>query len=80
MGLVRLLLVVLVIWLLLSVIRWMRRRVMIEKTRGTTPEVARMVRCAYCGLYVTSDEAVRAGGESFCSNEHKAAKKRNLSS
>ncbi len=80
MGLLRLLVIVVVIWLALSVIKWLRHRVIKERNTRSAPEVTRMVRCAYCGLYVTSDEAVRAGDQTFCSSEHKASLNRNHSS
>ena len=30
-----------------------------------------MVKCAHCGLHLSSHEAISAGSQSFCSTEHR---------
>ena len=36
-------------------------------------EQTEIVQCAHCGVYVPGDEAVRQGGRTYCSPEHRDA-------
>lgn len=48
---------------------WRQRRSLQDKRQTPAPP-AHMVRCAHCGLHVPEDEAVKADGRDYCSEEH----------
>jgi uncharacterized protein len=40
--------------------------------RKQPPQAIEMVRCAYCGVHLPVDEAVRDGAARYCSEAHRA--------
>ena len=67
-GIRQLLVIIAVIAVILIVRRLMNRSPI---KRPPQMAAARMVRCAHCGLYLPSEDAVRADGLTFCSIEHR---------
>ncbi len=67
----RLLLIALAVWAAVMAVRALRARGPARREpRRRLPEGERMVRCARCGTFVPESRAVRAGGETYCSDEH----------
>ena len=74
MGLIRLIILAIVVYLVWQLIkRWQNRPV----GRGDQGESRRlegsMVRCDHCGLFVPRDEAIEEGGRHYCSEAHRLA-------
>ena len=67
---IRLLFLLLLIALAVAAVR----RLLLPPTdRRGSPSTQRLVQCAHCGVYVTEDSAVRDGGRSYCSEQHRQA-------
>ena len=59
--------IALVYWLL----KGYRRNLESRQARGATREIENMVRCAHRGMHLPRGESVSAGGEFYCSAEHR---------
>jgi len=70
MGLFRLILLVAVVWLVLGLVRRLRQGPA-RPPSAAPPQSTHMVRCDHCGVYVPEGEAVRAGGQVYCSTAHR---------
>lgn len=69
MGLIRLLLLALLLYLI-----WRLLRGVFSPRQPTRPLAAeRMLRCTHCGLNVPERECVHHAGRTFCSAEHHRA-------
>jgi len=69
--LVRLLLIVAIIALVYWLLKGYRRNLESRQERGAVREIENMVRCAHCGMHLPRGESVSAGGEFYCSAEHR---------
>lgn len=62
-------------FLLLVAIGWIAYKAWRKAAGGAAPRPAPaaedMVRCAHCGVHLPRSESVTAGGELFCSEEHR---------
>lgn len=69
-------LILIVIGLLLYVIigNLIRKK---KKLPRSTSDLGEMVRCQHCGLHILEQEAIREGGNYFCSQEHLEARQKN---
>ena len=75
MGITRLILILIGIWVLFTVLR---RVVLLlgsdRSNRNTMPRTSeKMVACAHCGTYVPVSEALFADADYYCSPEHRRA-------
>ena len=64
------LIAVLVFWALRSYVRGVKKRQEAQKP-PLSVEGEDMVRCVHCGVHLPRSESVLAGGEIFCSEEHR---------
>ncbi len=77
MGLVRLLLLFMVIWLAYRLVdRWRKGRRGVTHARRPALDSEKTVRCDHCGTFVPESEAVRRGGRNYCSAAHRDADRR----
>lgn len=72
-GLLRVILLALLIWFIISLYR--RFKSLGEQRREQTRRqqnrpIENMVRCAQCGVHVPEKEAVEQGGQYYCSRAH----------
>lgn len=68
MTLLRLLILAVAIWLLYRMYKNYRAR---RQQQRPQARVGNMVACAYCGLHLPENEAIRiSSNESYCSQEH----------
>ena len=68
---IRLILLVILLYLLFA---WMRRSQRQNAGANVTTEKSassRMVKCEYCSVHITQEEAVMDENSMFCSHEHK---------
>lgn len=65
---IRIVFVLVAVFLLIVFIR---RLVAPASKSGAVAPGEELVRCRYCGMYVTKESAVTAGEHYFCSSEHK---------
>ena len=56
-----------------AAVYWLFRSYGKEVSRQDKPVVEDMVRCAHCGVHLPKGESVQAGGQFFCSAEHRDA-------
>jgi len=72
MGIFKLLVIGLAVWVALRAVRAWRAR---SARPGLRPPRigGPMVRCAHCGVHVPADRALGAAGERYCSAEHRDA-------
>lgn len=70
MGLVRLVVIALLIWLGIRLVRWAIAYYQRLPERRASPAVPRMLPCAHCGVHVPEHEAVVREGAVYCSEEH----------
>jgi len=70
MGLLRIIVPLLAVWLLY---RWLRRGKSGPPARAGQGEAApeAMRRCSHCGVYVPESAALAAGGRYYCSRAHR---------
>lgn len=72
MGLVRLILLILLAALLYRVLRrWLDAKA--ARKQSVARDEGRMLVCAHCGVYFPEQDAVRAGGQVYCSEAHRLA-------
>jgi len=70
MGLIRLLIAILIIWLLYFLIKnWLQRR----NAQNKVTKSAAMAQCELCSTYLPKDKAIQHHDLWFCSQEHKTA-------
>ena len=74
MGLIRLIILGVVIYLAWQLIkRWQNRPSnQVDDNRPGRLD-GNMIRCDYCGLFVPRDEAIEADGRHYCSEAHRLA-------
>jgi len=72
MGLIRLVILGLVIWLLWRMVKNFQARQNSKKKTGGNIEHRNMVLCQFCSVHVPESEATRHGQKWFCSEGHKA--------
>ena len=65
----RLLLLIAIVAVVYLLIRSYRNNAL----RQDKPFVEDMVRCVYCGVHLPKGESIQAGGQHFCSIEHRDA-------
>ncbi len=68
--LIRILILLAGLWLILHFVRRALRRHR-RPENETRPGAARMVACALCGTHIPESEAVRAGNQVYCCEEHR---------
>ncbi len=68
MGLIRILVIFIVLWL---IVRLIRRHLLPPAKGGPLQKGEKMVRCDHCGTFVPAGEAVAAKGRHYCSEEHR---------
>ncbi len=73
MGLIRLVVILVIVWLVYSMTRrWIAslEQKQAQKKQQQSSRISTMVSCAHCGLHVPQDEALQAQGKYYCSDEH----------
>ncbi len=70
MGLFRLLLLFIIVWLVAGLVRRLVSRKPPSR-QSQAPASTHMVRCERCGVFVPEGESVRAGGRVYCSTAHR---------
>lgn len=60
----KLLLLLLVVWIVLTLLRQRKR------PSGPDPKPANMVRCAVCGVHLPESEAIADEGRHYCGDAH----------
>jgi len=71
MNLARLVIVAAVVWLAIYALRRILQYLTPQKKTAAPGTAKNMVRCAHCGLHLPEAEAIRDGGQYFCSQEHR---------
>ena len=71
MIIVRIILFCLLVLLVVGVVRLLRGKP--AKRELEYREEGAMVACAHCALHVPEDQAIHAGGQWYCSEEHRRA-------
>jgi len=74
MGLIRLVVILVIVWLVYSITRrWIAslEQKKEQKKQQRPSRISTMVSCAHCGLHVPQDDALQAQGKYYCSDEHK---------
>ncbi|MEJ2692255.1 MAG: PP0621 family protein [Candidatus Thiodiazotropha sp.] len=71
----RYLLLALAAWALYLIIRHLARQRKLQQPRRANPKAVISVQCAYCGLHLPREEALRRGDAYFCSQAHLDASK-----
>ena len=66
----RILLIALVIAMVIAVLNRMRSIGIKNSDENAKISSSKMVKCAYCQLYVTQDEGFKSDGQYYCSIEH----------
>jgi uncharacterized protein len=66
----RYLLLALAAWGLYLIIRHLARQRKLQQPKRTIPKAVISVQCAYCGLHLPREEALRRGDTYFCSQAH----------
>lgn len=67
MGLIRIIVIALIIYLLLQIFkRWAANK----KSASSHSEETKMVRCKVCQLHIPENEAIQQAGDFYCSQEH----------
>ena len=76
MNLLRIVLIAIAVWIIISMIRrWREQKADERMAERETPRVGTMVQCQYCGMHVPEQEAVRDGDATYCTVEHQQASK-----
>ena len=71
MNLIRLIIIALSVWLLLKLVkRLFLGESQSQQQKGT--KIASMIKCAWCGVHVPENEAIRGNRGYYCCEEHKA--------
>lgn len=70
MGLIRLIIIAILIWLAIRAVRWAIAHYARLPQRPPRPKVPRMLPCARCGVHVPEHEAIVRDGNVYCSEEH----------
>ena len=65
----RLILVLLFIWAIYQLIRFIGKTSESSKDDNDQPE--RMLQCDYCGTHIPAHEAIHAGNKIYCSTRHR---------
>ncbi len=68
MGLIRILIIFVVLWL---IVRLVRRHLLPPAKGGPMRKGEKMVRCEHCGTFVPAGDAVSEKGHFYCSQEHR---------
>lgn len=72
MGILRLLLLIVLALLVYRLTRrWLDRKT--ARRRMQSQDKGRMLACAHCGTYIPEQDAVREGGQVYCSTAHRDA-------
>lgn len=72
MGILRLLLLIVLALLVYRLARrWLDRKAALRRTQAE--DKGRMLACAHCGIYFPEQDAVRDGGQVYCSTAHRDA-------
>ena len=70
MVILRIILVITVVWLVISLYRRLRRKLISVRGVPDSNNIRKMVRCAFCDLHIPSDEAVLDDGTYYCCHQH----------
>ncbi len=74
MGLIRLVVILVIVWLVYSLTRrWLAtldQKKNAKKQAGSS-RIETMVSCAHCGLHIPQQEAIQAQDKYYCSDKHK---------
>jgi len=71
MGIVRLLILGVVVWLAFKLIKRITNRPSISENSIKDSAPKKMVQCKQCGLHIPVDEALPKGDDYFCCSEHR---------
>lgn len=71
----RYLLLIFAIWVGVMIIRHFMRHSGKQEQKSRPAPVQDMVRCKHCGIHFPRAEAVMQGNDTFCSTEHRDARK-----
>jgi len=71
MGLIRLIIFALVIWVIWRLVNNFKAKVTKSKKQGATIENQSMVSCQHCSVHVPQNEAINHENQWFCSEAHK---------
>jgi len=68
----RFILILAILIALISLIRGIIRTTKLKISQSKTAELSKMVRCEYCELYISIDEAIKANDKYYCSLQHQS--------
>jgi len=71
MGLIRLIILVLVVWMLLRLFRKFKASQTVKNGKKQPLEHKNMVLCQYCSVHVPENKAVQHEQNWFCSDKHR---------
>ncbi|MDH3354924.1 MAG: PP0621 family protein [Chromatiales bacterium] len=71
MGIVRLLIIGVVVWLAFKLLKRLTKSPSISKNSMQNSPPKKMVQCQQCGLHVPIDEALSKESDYFCCSEHR---------
>ena len=71
MGIVRLLIIGVVIWLAFKLFQRITSRPSVPDNSENNNASKKMVQCKQCGLHIPLDEALPKGDDFFCCSEHR---------
>ena len=72
MGIIRLIILLLLVYLIWRLINSTRRALQ-PRPPAPTDGAPKMLKCRQCGTHVPENEAIRDGDRSFCSDAHRRA-------
>lgn len=71
MGIVRLLIIGVVVWLAFKLLKRLTNRPSISEDRAKDSPAKKIVECKQCGLHIPIDEALPKDSDYFCCSEHR---------
>ena len=71
MGIVRLLIIGVVVWIAFRLFKRITNRPAISENSKNNSPSKKMVQCKQCGLHIPIDEALPKGDDYFCCSDHR---------
>ena len=77
MGVIRILLFVVIIWLVYRLVKNKLQGPPAKNGKSTRQEYGRMVRCGFCGVHLPQSQALQEGDAWYCNPTHRAKAQQN---
>ncbi len=71
MGIVRLLIIGVLVWLAFRLFKRITNRPSISENSAQNSPSKKMIQCKQCGLHIPVDEALSKGDDHFCCSDHR---------